>query len=134
MSLSAVAPSRAASPPPHSHGFSCTSRSAVGAAIIAPKGELDLATAALLEQELLTQSQAGLEHLVVDLRGLTFMDSSGLGLLARWRRRAVRDETRLSLIPGPPSVQRVLELTNLADLIDFVSEDELATSGDELVA
>lgn len=130
--MSAASPSRAASPSPHFAGFSCAVRSTADAAIIAPQGELDLATAAVLEQQLLAQSQAGCEHLVVDLRGLSFMDVSGLAILARWRRHAGRDETRLSVIPGPPEVQRVLELTALTDLLDFVSEDELAVAENEL--
>ena len=67
--------------------------------MIALEGELDLAGAAELEREL-----AGVEAsaVVIDLRELGFMDSSGLRALAVAAQQLQRAGRRLALVPGPP--------------------------------
>jgi len=87
---------------------------------VAPVGELDMATGTILERTLRDLIDSGFDRLVIDLRRLAFMDSSGLRLLLRWDETARRDGTELSLIPGPPEIQRVFEMTRLLDRLTFV--------------
>jgi anti-sigma B factor antagonist len=91
--------------------FRCAVLNDTDAAIVAPEGELDLATAPLLDAELRRLRDEGTRRLVVDLRGLTFIDSSGVHLLLRW----ARGDRRFSLIPGPQRVQMVLAMTGVVD-------------------
>ena len=86
--------------------------------VVAPAGELDLASAALLEREL-RELPGDVERVVVDLRGVEFIDSTGLRLLLSVRNDAKRARRRLNVVPGPPRVQRIFELTATRGLFDW---------------
>ena len=73
-------------------------------------GELDLATAPALDDQLRELHRAGFAHVVVDLRRLTFIDCAGLRALLDAHARAAADSTKLTLLGGPP-VRRLLALT-----------------------
>lgn len=59
---------------------------------------------------------SGTRMIDVDLAGVTFLDSSGLGALVRLQRRMTEDGRQLRLANVPRSVARILELTGLTDL------------------
>ena len=87
---------------------------------ICPVGELDIASAPELERAI---AEAGAEpgaQLVLDLRELTFMDSSGLRTLAQTNAQAGKGEFELSIIRGPRQIERVLEISGLATLLPLV--------------
>jgi anti-sigma B factor antagonist len=77
---------------------------------IAPSGELDLATGPLLERELIRVERTGVSLIELDLSGLTFMDSAGVGVLARAEARAQLSGSALIVKPGGSAIQRVLAL------------------------
>jgi anti-sigma B factor antagonist len=83
-------------------------------------GELDLATAQRLEQELKRVEATDARSILVDLSGLAFMDSTGIRILVAADARSRADSERLALRRGPAAVQRVVELTGLTDLLPFV--------------
>ena len=89
--------------------------------VVAPVGDLDMATAEPLWDEIERLRQRGFEKLVLDLRGLTFLDSSGLRLLVRAREEALKDGAELALIDGPPTVCRVFDITGLRGHFDFLA-------------
>ena len=78
-----------------------------------------MTTAPPLDDELRVLRRRGCGHIVVDLRGLTFMDSAGLRLLLSLRNDASRDGFALTLIRGHRNVQRVFELTKTQSLFDW---------------
>lgn len=82
------------------------------AVVVAPRGELDLATVNQLRNELARHARAPV--LVLDLRGLTFMDSSGVALVLEQQRSAEVENSDFRLVPGRPAVQRLFEMTKLA--------------------
>jgi stage II sporulation protein AA (anti-sigma F factor antagonist) len=82
-------------------------------------GELDLATAFDLEALTSTLCVQARE-IVLDLRGLSFMDSTGLQVMLRARDMCAERDCGFFLIAGPPAVQRLFELTGLTDLLPFV--------------
>jgi anti-anti-sigma factor len=86
--------------------------------IVRAVGEVDLATAAVLEEPLNELRAGGFTAIELNLREVTFMDSTGLRLLVRWRRRAQADafDLRIEVDPDGP-VARVMELTGLQDLL-----------------
>jgi anti-anti-sigma factor len=87
---------------------------------IAPCGELDIATTPELEQAL-TEATAGADgEIVLDLRELTFMDSTGLRALAQANSRAEEAGVSLSIIRGPRQIERVLEISGLGGLLPLV--------------
>jgi anti-sigma B factor antagonist len=88
---------------------------------VRPVGELDLATVPRTDAEIRRAIADGAEHLVIDLSGLTFLDSTGLHLVVEWDVRSRADGFTLSLIPGPAAVQRPFELTRLVDRLPFAA-------------
>ena len=96
-------------------------------AVIALSGELDLAGAAALEQELERLQGEAAEAVVLDLRGVGFMDSSGLRLIALSAQRAQELGRRLALVPGPEQVMRVFELTRMRERLEFVDDPREVT-------
>jgi anti-anti-sigma factor len=77
---------------------------------VAAIGELDIATVAQLQAQIRELREAGFAHVVLDLRQLTFIDSSGVELILDEDRFAHRNGHSFSLISGPPTIQRVLTL------------------------
>jgi anti-anti-sigma factor len=86
---------------------------------IAPAGELDLGTAPELEARLAAATADGCKALVLDLQRLTFIDSSGVRLVAAWAKRARGDGLDFHLVRGTAHVHRVFELTGLAKTLPF---------------
>jgi anti-anti-sigma factor len=99
------------------------------AAVIVVSGELDLASGPELEAELHEISPADTELVVVDLRNLEFMDSTGLSIIVRAHQRLTGEGCTLGLVRGSPQVQRLLDLTGVADRIALVSAPEELLNG-----
>ena len=81
-------------------------------------GELDIAGADYLEQELLSVEASDAESILIDLRGLEFIDSTGIRLLVMAADRCHADG-RLTLLRGPRQVHRVFEITDLVSRLPF---------------
>ena len=99
--------------------FRCDVAHDDGTVHVRPAGELDMSTAPAVEQRLTEARGAGVRRIVVDLRGLDFMDSTGLTLLARWALEADRDRYAFALIAGSGRIQWLFELTGLVDRFTF---------------
>ena len=86
-------------------------------------GELDLAGAHLLAESLATAERDG-AVVVVDLRGLEFMDSSGLHTLLVADGRIGEAGGRLVLVQGPRAVRRVFEVTKTEHCFEVLLRPE----------
>jgi anti-anti-sigma factor len=89
--------------------------------VVAPHGELDIATAQQLRAELERQDPA--RTLVLDLRGLAFMDSSGLALILEQQRRAERHGSEFLLIQGSETLKHLFEATGAESLLKWVAAE-----------
>jgi anti-anti-sigma factor len=78
-------------------------------------GELDLAAASSLEEELDRALESGSPLIVIDLESLEFIDSTGLSVLVRAHQQAQETGVQLGLINAGAQVERLLSLTGLAD-------------------
>jgi anti-sigma B factor antagonist len=109
----------AAEPPP----FSVEHEEREGRLYVVPRGELDLASAPELE-ELLVGPLASGSHVVLDLRELEFMDSSGVRTLVTAHGTAERANGTLSIVwaaSGGP-VDRVIEVSGLDGTLNLVED------------
>jgi anti-anti-sigma factor len=97
--------------------FSVSRRRAGDAIVVAPAGEIDLATIEVLDAEV-GAALTDAEHLVLDLREVTFIDSAGLRLVLETSRKA----GRFSVVRGPREVQRVFGLVGLEERLDMLDE------------
>jgi len=77
---------------------------------VAAVGELDLLTVAQLQTQIDELREAGFERVVLDLRQLTFMDSTGVALILEEDRIARSSGCEFSIISGAPAIQDVLEV------------------------
>ena len=92
-------------------GFVCSWKTdGVDAAWVHVGGDLDLSTAPQLKQTL-REAQLEARLVVLDLRELSFMDSSGVHAMVDASHRARKAGRRLVLLRGPPHVDRTFELT-----------------------
>ena len=66
----------------------------------------------------------GVRHIVVDLRGLTFMDLTGLRELLKQNDFARENHHNLALVRGPEAVQLLLELTSSEELLVLVDDPD----------
>jgi anti-anti-sigma factor len=101
----------------HVEPFTCEVRTERDQVVVAPRGELDMATVGAVEQKLRELLDSGFRTVLLDLAGLSFMDSTGLHLVARWTAEASRDGFSFQLEPGPPAVQRVFELAGMTEAL-----------------
>ncbi len=101
-------------------------------ALVVVSGELDLASGPELEHELTRALASPMRVLIVDLRGLEFIDSTGISILIKAHQRAQADGRRFAVVKGPSQVQRLLGLTGLEERLTLVnSPDELLPVAEE---
>ena len=91
-------------------------------------GELDISSAPRLEDELVQVEAACPPAIMLDLRGLEFMDSTGLRTIVAADARAREQGRRLTIVRGPDAVQRIFSVTKLDERLEIV--DDPAAVGD----
>jgi anti-anti-sigma factor len=82
-------------------------------------GDLDMDARFQAEQALDELLSEPVEQLAIDLGEVTFVDSTGMGLVLEVNDRARTDGFELRLSRGPAEVQRVFELAGVADVLPF---------------
>lgn len=97
------------------------------ALVIAPEGEVDIATVSVIREAL---DDHGLDatSLVLDCRRVEFMDTSGLQLLVQLRRRCEESGRRFAVVRGPRAVQRLLDIAGLSPILRLVDSPEEAVA------
>ena len=93
-------------------------------ALVALRGELDLLTVSKVAEVLdgLELRADALRHVVLDLRGLTFLDLLGLKELIRQNEFARSNRHNLAVVRGTAAIQRVLELTGVEEMLVVVDD------------
>lgn len=108
--------------------FSISRHDADGAAVVAPAGEVDLETVHGL-RDVLFDAARTVPRVVLDLREVTFMDSSGLRLLVELQQQSQRDGYALAVVRGPASLDRLLDVTGLRDRLEVHDDPGQAVRG-----
>jgi anti-sigma B factor antagonist len=91
-----------------------------GARLVRLTGEFDLAGVEGFERKLAGEPGARGDTLVLDLSGLTFIDSSGLRAVVMVDHRVRAEGKRCLIVRGPERVERVLDLTGVSERLDLV--------------
>jgi anti-sigma B factor antagonist len=86
---------------------------------IALSGELDLANAPEVERQLTGAEAADATSIVLDLSGLTFIDSTGIRMIVSADARSRANSHRLTLLRGSPAVQRVFVISGIDKIVTF---------------
>jgi anti-anti-sigma factor len=92
---------------------------------IALSGELDMAAAEPLTEELRRAHASDAKRIVVDLRNLEFIDSSGIRALLVGESLSREDSNRLRVVQGSAQVVRAFRLTGIDQRLQFIDAGEL---------
>jgi anti-sigma B factor antagonist len=93
-----------------------------GTVRLALAGELDISSAPQLDDELAKVEAAAPPVIVLDLRALEFMDSTGLRTVVTADARAREQGRRLAIVRGPEAVHRVFSVTRLDERLDIIDD------------
>src|SRR3954453_2277948 len=94
--------------------------------VLTMTGELDMANAPLLQGAMESPQLAETKTVVLDLQGLTFLDSTGLRIILAAREQCWRRGQEFAVTPGSQQVQRLLSVTGVGEhLRTLASADEV---------
>ncbi|MGI8461723.1 MAG: STAS domain-containing protein [Solirubrobacterales bacterium] len=88
--------------------------------VVALEGEIDLSTAPEAERRILDAAGGSPARIVIDLREVTFMDSSGVRVLLSAHRDAESNGRSFAIVKGNSAVDRLLEVTGLAERLELL--------------
>ncbi|MDY0087040.1 MAG: STAS domain-containing protein [Coriobacteriia bacterium] len=89
-------------------------------------GEVDVYTAPRLKDALIEQIESGCTRIIVDLEGVGFIDSSGLGVLVGGLRRAKERQGTIRLVCTRDNVLKVFRITGLDKVFAIFADAEEA--------
>lgn len=107
------------------------------ALIVRPSGELDMRSAESFGRrvgEAVAEAVAvgGCRRVVLNLRRLTFLDSSGLGAILGLYRHVAEEGGTLAIAQPPPTVRAIIELSGIGGLVPLFPSEEHALGGKEV--
>lgn len=102
-------------------------RTADGFHVLELSGDIDVETARTLRAHIVDRFSEPAPRVVVDLSGVDFMDSSGLGaLVSGWQ--LTRDDGTFRIAGANPVVQRVLSITGMEEVFSLYPDVDAATA------
>lgn len=109
--------------------LSLATREVTGYTVVEVRGEVDVYTAAVLREKLVEIIDGGADQVVVDLRGVDFLDSSGLGVLVGGMKRLRMGGGDMSLVCDNQKLLKIFRITALDRVFALHDTVEAATSG-----
>jgi anti-anti-sigma factor len=85
-------------------------------------GELDISTAPDVESRLIEVEQRGPDRLILDLRRVNFIDSTGLSMIINADARAKKAGRQLTIVSGDGVPRRILRTVGLEDRLEVLSD------------
>jgi anti-sigma B factor antagonist len=95
-----------------------------GRAVVRLTGEFDLAATEAVENALVSVENGTVHEIVLDLRGITFLDSTGLRTITSADHRAREAGRVLKIVRGPEQVQKLLYVTGMDKILPLVDDPE----------
>jgi anti-sigma B factor antagonist len=110
------------------------------AAVVTVVGEIDVATANQLREGLLTLLEQGINHLIIDLAKVNFLDSTGLGVLVGVQHRLSAHDGTMTFVGASERIMELFRATRLSTIfkvyatVDQALPPSSGTAGDVPVA
>ncbi len=98
--------------------------------VVAVRGEVDIATAPKLREKLVELASQGAQKVVVDLEGVDFLDSTGLGVLVGGLKRLRSHDGDLLLVCTQSRILKVFEITGLTKVFSIYESVDAAVADD----
>src|SRR5487761_1786907 len=103
-----------------------------GFTVIAVSGEIDVYTAPKLREKLISLVEVGSYQLIVDMEGVEFLDSTGLGVLVGGLKRVRAHDGGIDLVCTQGRILRIFRITGLSRVFNiYDSVDEAVASHDQ---
>src|SRR5512143_4150929 len=93
--------------------LSLTTRTEGDHTIVSVAGEIDVYTAPKLREQLIDLVSSGAYHLIVDMEGVDFLDSTGLGVLVGGLKRVRAHDGSLRLVCTQERILKIFRITGL---------------------
>lgn len=106
--------------------LSIDTRPQQGGVLLTLRGELDMASSPQLERAIATAVRDEPAAVVLDLRELDFIDSTGLRTLISEHERSLKAGRRFALVQGSRQVDRLMSITRVSEHLDVISSPEEA--------
>lgn len=87
-------------------------------------GEIDLYTATQVRQRIHELVSGGRKHIIADLQGVTYLDSTGLGVLIGALRRTRETDGNMAIACSQPRLLRIFEITGLAKVFRIYPDEQ----------
>lgn len=100
-----------------------------GFSIVGVTGEVDVFTAPKLREQLIDLVDQGAYQIVVDLEGVDFLDSTGLGVLVAGLKRAKTHDGSLSIVCTKEKILKIFRVTGLTKVFPIHETREAAVTG-----
>lgn len=97
-----------------------------GLALVTAAGEIDAATAETLSTAVIGALEDGYPRVVVDFAQVTFIDSTGLGVLVKSHRTAVARNAEFGVVHPTPQTRKLIKVLGLDMLLNIYDTDEQA--------
>jgi anti-sigma B factor antagonist len=93
--------------------LSLSTRAEGGRTVVEVAGEIDVYTAPKLREQLADLVDAGRNDIVVDMRGVEFLDSTGLGVLVGGLKRIRQNDGSMQLVCTQERILKIFRITGL---------------------
>jgi anti-anti-sigma factor len=100
-----------------------------GLALVTAAGEIDAATAETLSTAVIGALEDGYPRVVVDFAQVTFIDSTGLGVLVKAHRTAVGRDAEFGVMHPTPQTRKLIKVLGLDQLLNIYDNSEQAFAG-----
>lgn len=108
--------------------LSLSTRSEADRTVVVVSGEIDVYTAPKLREQLIDLVSAGNYHIVVDMEGVEFLDSTGLGVLVGGLKRVRAHDGSLRLVCTQERILKIFRITGLTKVFPIHSSVEEAVA------
>ena len=107
---------------------------APGQTVVEVGGEIDVYTAPRLRETLISLVNSGNYHLVIDLEGVEFLDSTGLGVLVGGLKRVRAHDGTIDLVCTQARILRIFRITGLDNVFSIYDsvQDALGRRADQV--
>lgn len=111
--------------------LSLATRTVSDRTVVVVSGEIDVYTAPKLREQLIDLVSSGAYHLIVDMEGVDFLDSTGLGVLVGGLKRVRAHEGTLRLVCTQERILKIFRITGLTKVFPIhASVAEALSAGD----
>ena len=91
-------------------------------AVVSVSGEVDLSTSSQLDEAVVDAIQQDTNHLTIDLANVSFLDSSGLGVIVKALKRSNEASIKFDVVASNERVLKVFAITGLDTVISIYSD------------